>query len=129
MENLKIFHFSWGIESSLRIYIYERAFLFERGDIFQMRSNEERIILLHAKADRLQDLKMMRIYGTVSMLLLGILMGIMAKIHVPFEVVQSSGFTGSSLFGDEAGAYVLVAVISFVAAVGITVYFMRKERS
>ena len=94
-----------------------------------MRTNEERIELLHVRAGKLQDLKMMRIYGSLSVLLLSIFVMTMARINVPFKAVQNSGFTGSSLFGEEAGAYVLVAVISFVTAVGLTVYFMRKRRS
>jgi hypothetical protein len=93
-----------------------------------MRTDEERIMLLHARADSLKDLKMMRIWGGVSVLLFAVLMTGMAKIRIPFEVIENSGFTGSSLFGEEAGAYVLVAVISFVAAVAVTVYLMRKRR-
>ncbi len=93
-----------------------------------MRTDEERIMLLHSRAESLKDQRMMRIWGSVSVLLFAVLMMGMAKIRIPFEVFENNGFTGSSLFGEEAGAYVLVAVISFVAAVAVTVYLMRKRR-
>jgi hypothetical protein len=44
-------------------------------------------------------------------------------------VIPTNGFTGTSLFGEDAGAYVLVAVISFTLAVCITVYFMKKRQN
>ncbi len=95
----------------------------------QMRTDTERIALLHARAQRLEDQKMMRIWGSVSVFLFAILVATIVQIDVPFQSITSGGFAGSSLLGESAGGYVLVAVISFIAAVCITVYCIQRRKN
>ena len=93
-----------------------------------MRTDTERIVLMHQRAQELENQKMLRIWGSVSLCLFVILLATIIRIDVPFQSVLNSGFAGSSLLGESAGGYVLVAVISFVAAVCITVYCLRRNR-
>ena len=53
------------------------------------------------------------------------LFSIMAKINVSQQIINNDGYTGSSLLASEAGGYVLVGVLSFAAAVVITVFCMK----
>ena len=92
-----------------------------------MRSDAERVRLLHQKARHLKDQQIMRIWGTLASGLLVFLIAVIAMIDVPFQSLADSGFTASSLLGESAGGYVLVAVISFVAAVVITVYCLKRK--
>lgn len=94
-----------------------------------MRTDEERIALLHQRAQKLKDQKMLRIWGSVSVCLFACLLTAIVQIDIPFQSITNSGFVGSSLLGESAGGYVLVAVMSFVAAVCITVYCLRRRKS
>ena len=53
----------------------------------------------------------------------------LVQTDVPFQSIVSSGFAATSLLGESAGGYVLVAVISFVAAVCITAYCIRRRKN
>ncbi len=92
-----------------------------------MRTDKERILLLHKRARKLKDQNMLKIWGSVSAGLLAVLLAVIVEIDVPLQSVLSSGYAGSSLLGESAGGYVLVAVISFIAAVCLTVYCIRKR--
>lgn len=92
-----------------------------------MRTDAERIALLHQKAQRLKEQNILKICGTVSVCLFAVLLAIIVRIDVPFQSITNGSLAASSLLGESAGAYVLVAVVSFVAAVGITVYCLRKR--
>lgn len=94
-----------------------------------MRSDEERIRILHKRAGRLYSRRMVSIWGSVSFCLLAALITLITGIGLPFQSVASNGFAGSSLLGEGAGGYVTVAVISFVAAVCITAYLMNRHRN
>lgn len=94
-----------------------------------MRADTERIALLHSRAQRLKDQKMLRVWGSVSVCLFAALLAAIVKVDIPFQSITNGGFTGSSLLGESAGGYVLVAVISFIAAVCITVYCIRKRKN
>ena len=93
-----------------------------------MRTDEERLLLLHKRAQKLEDKKMSKIWGTVSACLLVMLVSAIVQVDIPFQSINSSGFAGASLLGESAGAYVLVAVVSFVVAVGITLICIRKRK-
>ena len=93
-----------------------------------MRTDEERIAILHKRAEKLEAQKMMRIWGTVSTGLLAVLLAMIVKIDVPLQSILDGSMAGSSLLGESAGGYVLVAGVSFAAAVCITVYCLRKRR-
>ena len=94
-----------------------------------MRTDTERIVLLHARAQRLEDQKKRRIWGSVSLCLFAVLLAALVQTDVPFQSIVSSGFAATSLLGESAGGYVLVAVISFVAAVCITAYCIRRRKN
>ncbi len=92
-----------------------------------MRTDEERIALLHRRARKLCDQRRSGIWGGISAGLFMALIMLIVRIDVPLQSVLSSGYAASSLLGESAGGYVLVAVISFIAAVCITVYCIRKR--
>ena len=93
-----------------------------------LRTDKERIALMHEKAEQLENQRMLRRYGSISLCLLVLLFGTIIRIDLPFQSVLNSGFTGASLLSESAGGYVLVAVLSFVAAVCITVYCLRRNK-
>ena len=97
-----------------------------------MRTDMERIALLHERARELRrqkDKRMLVLTGTASLCLLALLLAGMAKtVHIS-EHYAEGGFSGASMFGDGAGGYVLVAVIAFVAAVAVTLVCMHLRNS
>ncbi len=92
-----------------------------------MKTNEERISALHRRARKLSDHRALKTYGCLSLLLFAFLLGTMSRIEISHQMVYTNGFAGTSLFGEDAGAYVLVAVFSFIAAVIVTVYCMKRK--
>jgi uncharacterized membrane protein len=92
-----------------------------------MRTSEERIATLHNKARQLSNERAMKTYGCISVLLFALLLHVFSQVSVSFQTIQTNSFTGTSLFGENAGAYVLVAVVSFILAVCITVYSMKRR--
>ena len=92
-----------------------------------MRSDEERILLLHQKARKLHNQKMLITWGTVSMCLLIVLIAVIVKVDIPLQSLTGNTMAASSLLGEDAGGYVLVAVVSFVAAVCLTVYCIKRR--
>ena len=64
--------------------------------------------------------------GATSFALLALLLGTFnPTVSSPDEIGQN--LYGASLFGDSAGGYVLVAILSFVAAVTLTVVCLRRR--
>ena len=92
-----------------------------------MRTSKERIAALHSKARQLSDERTMKTYGCISVLLFALLLHVFSWVCVSFQTIQTNGLAGTSLFGENAGAYVLVAVVSFILAVCITVYCMKRR--
>ena len=92
-----------------------------------MRTSEERIAALHLKVRQLSNERAMRTYGCISVLLFTLLLHVFSRVSVSFQMIETNGFTGTSLFGENAGAYVLVAVVSFILAVCITVYCIKRR--
>ena len=91
-----------------------------------MRTDEERIRLLHQKARQLKDQRQTRLWAAASAGLLTVLIALMVMTYKP-GITVTGGFTASSLLGEDAGGYVLVGVISFVAAVCITVCCLKAR--
>ena len=96
----------------------------------QMKSQEERLRQLHARAAELTEQKERRTLNAlraVSVFLFVCLAGVISV----FSGLQNAGgpesFTGSSLVDSSVGGYVLVAVLAFAAAVVITVICMKKK--
>ena len=52
-----------------------------------MRTDTERIVLLHARAQRLEDQKKMRIWGSVSLCLFAVLLAALVQTDVPFQSI------------------------------------------
>ncbi len=96
-------------------------------EVFFMRTSEERIAALHSKARRLSNERAMKMYGCISVLLFTLLLHVFSWVSVSFQTIQTNGLAGTSLFGENAGAYVLVAVVSFILAVCITVYCIKRR--
>ena len=95
-----------------------------------MRSNEERIRLMHERATGLQrerDRKNLLTGGSISAALFA------GLLTLTFYLQGMTGYTGgqftaSSLLSDSVGGYVLVAVIFFMLGVLISVALIRYQR-
>ncbi len=95
-----------------------------------MKSNEERIRLMHLRAEKIRRKKdglALFVSGGVCSALF------IALLFVAFNFYgQSSGypdevFTGSSLLSNSVGGYVLVAVIAFMCGAVITVIVKKQK--
>ena len=94
-----------------------------------MRTQEERRMLLHQRADQLRRRRVKKavtVFSTMSALLLVVLTSMIASWNS--LTVPEGQYTGSSLLGDSAGGYVLAAVLAFVAGVVLTVVLIRRRR-
>ena len=96
-----------------------------------MRSTDQRAALVHVRAQALARQKERKTFAGLSALSLCLLMAL------TWTIVQCAGaghglspgeLTGSSLLADSAGGYVLVAVLSFTAAVAVTTLCFRFQR-
>ena len=89
-----------------------------------MRTNEERMRMLHERAAQLQkqsEKKSVYKVGSICAVLLIALVGIIGGLQGhPTELTQN-GFAASSLLSQSAGGYVLVASIAFMLGVVITI--------
>ena len=97
-----------------------------------MRTTEERIALLHKRANLLEkkrDRKVLSALGGLSFVLCVCLIAVLAEMNGMGHQAISGRFAGASLLGDQIGGYVLVAVLSFTAAMIITVICMRRRES
>jgi len=93
-----------------------------------MRTAQERIILLHSRANELRkktNERILIITGVASACLMSILIVMMTQTNYRAVTSANSQFAGTSLLSESAGGYVLVAVIAFVAAVVITLICIR----
>ncbi|MBQ3376045.1 MAG: hypothetical protein IJG49_06510 [Erysipelotrichaceae bacterium] len=89
-----------------------------------MRTDNERIKLIHRRAAILETRRektLLALSGIVSCLTIMVLGTVMFEMIGLSSIETGMHLTGSSLLSNDAGAYVLVAVISFAAAVIITV--------
>ena len=96
-----------------------------------MRSNKERIRLMHQRAAGLQrkkDKSALFAAGGTSAALFALLLSL--TIYLQGLTVRYTGnlFTASSLLSESAGGYVLVAVLFFMIGVLISVLLIRYQR-
>lgn len=97
-----------------------------------MRTAEERIEVLHSRAHALKmerNVAWMKGLGGASgtlALCLVVLLSVMGKGG---HDISGSGYAGTSLLSDDAGGYVLVAVIAFAVGVAITAILIRYRRN
>ncbi len=95
-----------------------------------MRTNEERIALAHERASvlrRRREKMRLAASGSFSLLLFAALTGVMFRLIGMSPIDSCSRLTGASLLGEGAGGYVIVAVISFFAAVFITAFLLKRQ--
>ena len=96
-----------------------------------MRDRAGRLDAMHKRAEELRrkrDMLVMRALGTVSALLLVSLIGVMTLLGSAGHSVSAEGLYGTSMLNESTGGYILVAMISFMLAVVITVLcFKIKE--
>ena len=96
-----------------------------------MRSNEERINLMHRRAEELQKKREKMILvgmGTVSAFL-GIILIVFTGYSIgALGAVTDAAMAGTSMLADSAGGYVLVAVTAFFAAVLATEFCLKHRK-
>ena len=97
-----------------------------------MRSREERIALLHARAEQLQNKKDRQeriLLGTVTAVLTVICCFLVAGLGGISHAVKSSGAYGASLLSENAGGYVFTALFAFMLGVAITVFCIKMKNN
>ena len=97
-----------------------------------MRSNEERLQLLHKRSKKLKeekDKKILLLYGTICSVLLVALFSVTLELKGQPSGTADGLFTGSSLLSEAAGGYVMVAVAAFMLGVVITVMLKKYQKS
>ena len=95
-----------------------------------MKTIEERRIQLHERAKQLEQHRARSAlvgYASAAVCLLISLVTAVGYYSGFNRALSIDGFYGSSLLDESAGGYVLTAVISFVAAVIITVILIRRK--
>lgn len=107
-----------------------RDILIKERSIVRMRTTEERITLMHRKAEEIQEKKenvLMHVWGTVSAFMFLCLLSLMTMFCRTGHGLAEATNTASSLLSDSAGGYVLIGVIFFMVGVFATVFFIRKR--
>ncbi len=96
-----------------------------------MKSNEERIELMHKKAKKLQYERNRRLMigsAIVGAMLFAVLIVSSVVFNVQIEGTAETTFAASSLFSYSLGGYVMVAVIAFMIGVVITVILKKHTK-
>ena len=95
-----------------------------------MRSASEKVEALHEKMRLLRnarDRMINSVLGGASAVMLAGIVVLAAMLGGTLHPIDNTGEVGSSLLFEGAGGYVLVAVVSFMAAVVITVVCIRRN--
>lgn len=95
-----------------------------------MRTAEERLELLHKRAEDLNRRKAGRTLsalGGLSTGLFALLLAVTLQLSGATHSTLSGQFSGASLLADSVGGYVLSAVAAFVAGVAVTVFLIRRR--
>lgn len=94
-----------------------------------MRSNEERIRLMHLRANEIRkkrDKAILAACGALNLCLCVALISIIASVSGSGAIYTGSPYTGASLFDTSVvGGYVLTALIAFMAGVVTTVMIKK----
>ena len=96
-----------------------------------MKSNEERIELMHKKAKKLQYERNRRLMigsAIVGVMLFAVLIVSSVVFNVQIEGTAETTFAASSLFSYSLWGYVMVAVIAFMIGVVITVIIKKHTK-
>ncbi len=98
-----------------------------------MRTVNERVAAVRNRSARLRRKRSDMLLGAFACLMLLPLFGLaggLAMGSLPAPADSGVGLFGaSSLFGSSAGGYVLVAVLTAVIAVAVTVFLMMRRKS
>ncbi len=95
-----------------------------------MRSASERVEAMHERARllrRARDKTINSVLGGAGAVLLAGIVILTAMLGGMLHPIDNTGEVGSSLLFEGAGGYVLVGVVSFMAAVVITVVCIRRN--
>ena len=98
------------------------------GTLGRMRTQKERIELMHARAGEIRRQRERRTMGVLSLSCIVVFTGLLAaisKLVIIHPGIDSDGYAGSSLLDSSVGGYILVGVVTFVAAVIITLLCIR----
>ena len=93
-----------------------------------MRDHRERLAVLHRRSDEIRhgrDAASLFMQGagcTVLFILLALTVGMYSGGAEPVSL-----YTGASLLDENAGGYVLVAVIAFMAGAAVTAYLIKRR--
>ncbi len=93
-----------------------------------MRSNEERLQMMHDRAHRLKcrrEGRKLLLGGSVFSVLLIAMAVFTAQVTVRVRGVSESIYAGASMFDVSTGGFVLTAVLAFMAGVVITVTILK----
>ncbi len=97
-----------------------------------MRTDQERIALLHRRAAQLkrqEEKKALALWGSVSVFLFMLLTAFTVRMTALPRTPGGGDYTGASLLAESTGGYVLAAVIAFMAGVIITVVIVKKQKN
>ncbi len=95
-----------------------------------MKTIEERRTLLHERAKQLERHRARSALTRCAVIAACLFISLITAVNYYSgfnRIISTDGFYGSSLLDESAGGYVLTAVISFVAAVIITVILIRRK--
>lgn len=95
-----------------------------------MRTAEERLALLHRRANLLEkkkELTLLKALGGASGGLAVCLLALFTLFGQGGHGIASSGYAATSLLSEHAGGYVLAALIAFALGVVVTVLIMRYK--
>ena len=95
-----------------------------------MRSIEEKLLLLHNRAEKLERQREKRLLsltgGFASVMALILIICVMNFSNLSHSL-QETSFSGASLLNESIGGYVIVAIAAFVAASILTVFCLRRR--
>ena len=95
-----------------------------------MKSNEERIRLMHIRAGEIKRKKdglALFVSGSICSALFVALLFVALGFYGQSSAYPGETFTGSSLLANNIGGYVLVAVVAFMLGAVITVMVKRQK--
>jgi len=69
--------------------------------------------------------RLIKTLGAVSFCIFALLVGLIYMVDGQMHSIADADFTGNSLLSADVGGYVLVAVISFIVAVAITIICIK----
>lgn len=96
-----------------------------------MRSNEERLQLMHDRADKLkrrqEGRKILMGGGAFSVLMIALTVFV-AQVTVRVRGTAESIYAGASMFDVSTGGFVLIAVLAFMTGVVITVTVQKYRK-